>query len=334
MPPHVRLIDMSTAASVSMIVHAAAKFGLADHLANGPMTAEALAGPTGTHAPSLYRLMRTLSGLGILSEDSAHRFSLTPLGEALKSDAPGAARATILTMAGEQLWLTMQMFPYAVETGRSGWEKATGLSFFDWLERHPAEASRFSEAMRGFHGNEPPAVAEAYDFRPFATIVDVGGATGHMLTTLLGSYTEPRGVLFDLPHCEQNARALIASRALTDRITLKVGSFFESVPEGGDAYLLSHVIHDWNEDQCLEILGNCRRAMRSGGRLLLVETVLPPGNVMHPGKILDMIMLAGLGGQERTEAEYRALLDKAGFQLTRVVPTKSAVSVIEATVLD
>jgi hypothetical protein len=153
-----------------------------------------------------------------------------------------------------------------------------------------------------------------------------------MLTTLLARYPEPRGVLFDLPHCEQDARALIHSRALSDRIAITVGSFFDSVPDGGDAYLLSHVIHDWNEDQCLAILGNCRRAMRSGGRLLLVESVLPPGNVMHPGMILDMVMLAGLGGQERTDAEYRTLLGKAGFQLTRVMPTSSAVSVIEATV--
>jgi hypothetical protein len=329
-PPHVQLVEMATASFITMIVHGAAKFAIADHLADGPKTTEALALATRTHAPSLYRLMRTLAALGILSEGPLHTFSLTLLGEALKKDAPGAARETILTFGGPHIWLGMSEFPYSVQTGKTGVEKVYGMSAFDWLAQHPEEASYFSKAMIGVHGAEPPAVAAAFDFPRSGTLVDVGGATGHMLTTVLARHSGLRGVLFDMPHVAKEAAELIASRGLSSRITVETGSFFERVPTGADLYLLSHIIHDWSEAQCLTILENCRNAMNPGGRLLVVEMVLPPGNTMHPGKILDMMMLVGAGGQERTQEEYRALLDEAGFELTRVIPTQSPVSVIEA----
>jgi hypothetical protein len=184
--------------------------------------------------------------------------------------------------------------------------------------------------MVGIHGGEPPAVAAAYDFSGLKTIVDVGGATGDLLTTVLGRNPGARGILYDLPHVVRDAPALIHARGLTDRVRIEPGSFFEKVPSGGDAYLLSHIIHDWSEEQCLTILGNCRRVMSAGGRLLIIEMVLPSGDTPHPGKMLDMMMLVGPGGQERTEEEYRALLAKAGLRLTRVVPTASPVSVVEA----
>jgi O-methyltransferase domain len=329
-PPHVRLVEMGTAGFIAMIVHAAAKFDIADHLAGGARSAEALAQATGTHAPSLYRLLRTLAGMGILAEGPACTFSLTPMGEALKTGAPGAARETILTFAGPAVWDGIKEFPYSVQTGKTGLEKVFGMPTFDWYAKHPQEASWFSQAMIGMHGGEPPAVAAAYDFPRSGTLVDVGGATGHMLTTVLARHAGLRGVLFDVPHVEQQARDLIRSRGLSERITIETGNFFERVPKGGDLYLLSHIIHDWREDQCLTILSHVRKAMNPGGRLLLIEMVLPPGNVMHPGKILDMLMLVGTGGQERTEQEYGALLAKADFRLTRVVPTQSPVSVIEA----
>lgn len=329
-PPHVRLVEMGTAAWVSMIIHGAAKIGLADHFAGGAKTAEQLAPLTSTHAPSLRRLMRTLAGLGILTEGPADHFALTPLGEALKRGAPGAARATILTLAGGRFWRLLAEFPYSLETGKPAHEKTRDKPLFEWLADHPEEATLFSETMMGFHGREPAAVAVAYDFSRFGTLVDVGGATGHMLTTVLGRYPRLRGVLFDLPHVARDASELISARGLADRIAIHTGSFFDAVPQGGDAYLLSHVIHDWSEDQCLTILDNCRKAMKADGKVLIVEMVLPSGDTMHPGKILDMIMLVGPGGQERTDEEYRALLGKAGFRLTRVVPTESAVSVVEA----
>jgi hypothetical protein len=329
-PPHVQLIEMATASWAAVVLHAAAKFDLADHLAQGPKSAQDLAGPTKTDAPSLHRLMRTLASLGVLTEDAQHRFRLTPLGEALKTGAPGSARATLLTFCGDFVWRALEHFPYSVETGRTGFEKAMGKPLFDWLGQHPGEASLFSETMVGFHGREPAAVAEAYDFAGIKTLVDVGGATGNMITTVLARYPNMGGVLFDLPQVENDARAFIQSRGLTDRIIIQVGSFFETAPAGGDAYLLSHIIHDWSEDQCLTILRNCRKAIKPDGRLVIVEMVLPSGDTPHPGKMLDMIMLAATGGQERTQEEYRALLSKAGFRLTRVVPTASAVSVVEA----
>ncbi len=330
MPPHAQLVQMSIAHWVSHIVYVAAKLSLADHLAKGPQSADTLAGPTETHAPSLYRLMRTLANLGILTEDASHRFALTPLGDALKTGAPGSARATILTLANETWVRGFGRLLYSVQTGKSGFEQLLGMPIFDWLAKHPQEASLFSETMVGFHGAEPSAIAAAYDFSALKTIVDVGGATGNLLTTILGRYPKSSGILYDLPHVVRDAPALIEARGLTGRVTIQAGSFFERVPSGGDAYLLSHVIHDWSEEQCLTILGHCRRAMNSDSRLLIIEMVLPPGDTPHPGKMLDMMMLVGPGGQERTEQEYGTLLAKARLLLTRVVPTESPVSVVEA----
>jgi hypothetical protein len=331
-PPYAQLIEMAMAHWVSQIVYVAAKLGLADRLANGPRSAEDLAGPTGTHAPSLYRFMRSLANLGLLTESGSHQFALTPLGEALKTGAPGSARASILTIASDWWIRGFGELQYSIETGKSGFEKSLGMPIFDYLGRHPEDASLFSETMIGFHGAEPPAVAAAYDFSEAGTVVDVGGASGHLLTTILGRHRAPRGILFDLPHVVRDAPALIESRDLTDRITIDAGSFFERVPDGGDAYLLSHIIHDWSEEQCLTILGHCRRAMRPSGRVLIIEMVLPDGDTPHPGKMLDLMMLVGPGGRERTEREYNELLAKAGFRLTRVVPTASAVSIVEAAI--
>jgi hypothetical protein len=235
-----------------------------------------------------------------------------------------------LILGGDAMYRAWEALPYSVATGESGFEKVIGTPIFDWLAKHPEEASLFSETMVSFHGEEGKAIAASYDFSGFATIVDVGGATGHLLSTILGEYPGPRGVLFDLPHVVRDAPALIESRRVADRVTIEAGSFFDRVPGGGDAYVLSHIIHDWSEPQCLTILGHCRRAMAPAGKLLIIEMVLPSDNTPHPGKMLDMMMLVGPGGQERTEPEYRELLGKAGFRLTRVVPTDSPVSVVEA----
>ena len=317
-PPHAQLVQMAMAFWTSRTVYVAAKLGLADHLSNEPKNADELARETGTHAHSLYRLMRTLASLGIFTENETHQFALTTIGEALQSGAVGAARATILTLAGDWAWRGWEHMLYSVETGKSGFEKSLGMPMFDWLAKNPEDASLFSETKIGIHGAEPAAVAAAYDFSDLTTIVDVGGATGHLLTTILDSHPGTLGILFDLPHVVRDAPALIQARGLADRITIEAGSFFEGVPSGGDAYLLSHIIHDWSEEQCLTILGNCRREMKAGSRLLIIEMVLPEGDTSHPGKIIDMGMLVAPGGQERTEPEYGTLLGKAGLRLTRV----------------
>jgi hypothetical protein len=329
-PPHVQLIQMGTAHWVSRILFVAAQLGLADLLASGAKSAEELSGPTRTHAPSLYRLMRTLGNLGVLAEDAKRRFTLTPLGEALRSGAPGAARPTLLTLASNWMSQGFDNLLYSVQTGKSGFEKSLGMPIFDWLAKNPEAASLFSETMVGFHGEEPAAVAAAVDFSGLSTIVDVGGATGNLIAAVLGKNPSAKGILYDLPHVVRDAPALLQARGVADRVTIESGSFFDRVPAGGDVYLLSHIIHDWSEAQCLAILGHCRKAMKPGGRVMIIEMVLPPGNAPHPGKILDIMMLVGPGGQERTESEYADLLAKAGLKLRRVVPTASAVSVVEA----
>jgi len=332
LPPHVQLIQMATAHWVSQVIHVAAKLNLADLLANGPKDAPTLAATTQSHPSALYRILRALGNLGIVTEDAEGCFHLTPLGEAMKADAPGAAKASILTLASDWMSRGIIELPYSVETGKSGLEKALGMPIFEWMGQHPGAAALFSETMVGFHGQEPAAVAAAYDFTGFKTIVDVGGATGNLLCAVLGQSSTSHGILFDMAHVVKDAPALIASHGLTDRVQIEGGSFFDQVPAGGDAYLLSHVIHDWSEEQCLVILNNCRKAMKPGARLLIIEMVLPSDNTPHPGKMLDIMMLVGPGGQERTAEEYGVLLSKVGFKLNKVVPTASAVSLVEAVV--
>jgi hypothetical protein len=304
---------------------------LADHLGGGPLSAADLAAVTGTNPRALHRFMRTLASLGILTQDEQdERFALTPLGDALKSDAPGSARSTVLAMAGPWSWRAWGEFQYSVETGKTAMEKVYGMPLFDYLAQHRHQAAEFSEAMVGIHGAEPPAVADAYDFSAFGSIVDVGGATGNMLAHILARHPQPKGILFDRPHVVTEAPALLRARGVESRVAIEHGNFFEHVPTGADAYILSHIIHDWNEDQCLTILGNCRKAMKPGAKLLIIEFVLPEGNTPHLGKLVDMVMLAIPGGEERTAGEYETLLASAGLNMTRVLPTASDVSIVEA----
>jgi hypothetical protein len=329
-PPHVQLIQMGAGGAIAQVVQFAAKIGLADHFADSPMSAAELAPSLDLHAPSLHRLMRTMASLGLFTEGESQRFSLTKLGEALKTAAPGSARATLLMTGSSWVGSGFANLLHSLQTGRPGFEKAQGMPFFDYLAQHPEDASVFSGAMVGFHGAEPPAVAAAYDFSQFGTVIDVGGATGNMLAAVLARHTQPRGLLYDRPHVVVDATELLETNGIVDRVTVEAGDFFKSVPSGGDAYILSHILHDWDDDRCLTILGHCREAMKPDARLLIVEMVLPLGDAPHPGKILDMVMLALIGGQERTETEYARLLHKAGFRLSRIVATQSPVSVIEA----
>jgi hypothetical protein len=321
---------MGTAYWLSSLIYSAAKLGLADHLANGPKSADDLAGTTGMNPRALHRFMRTLASFGILTQNDDDTFALTELGATLKKNAPGGARSTVLTMASPWAWRSFGALEYSLSTGKPAVDKVLGMSLFDYLAEHPEEAAQFSESMVGIHGGEPPAVAVAYDFSTFGTIVDVGGATGNMLAHILTTHPRLKGILFDRPHVVTEAPALLESKGVADRVTIVHGNFFESVPAGGDAYLLSHIIHDWTVEQCHTILGNCRKAMKEGAKLLIVEFVLPKGNTPHFGKLADMVMLTIPGGEERTADEYKHLLDGAGFRMSRVIPTASDVSIVEA----
>jgi hypothetical protein len=272
----------------------------------------------------------TLASVGIFRTDASGRISLTPLGAALRSDAPGAARSTVIAMAGEWMWPAWGEILHCLRTGETGMARAHGRGIFDFLAGSPDEASHFNAAMIGMHGSEPAAVAEAYDFAGIGTLIDVGGGSGNLLTTILKANPALRGVLFDLPHVVVEAERAIAAAGVADRCSVAPGDFLVSVPEGGDAYLLSHIIHDRDEQTCLRILANCRRAMRPDGRLLIVESIIRPDDGPDPRKILDLVMLVIPGGQERSADEHGVLLEQAGFGLSRVVPTRSPVSVVEA----
>lgn len=329
LPPSAQVVQMAGGFIVSKVIFAVAELGVADHLKDGSRSAEELAQDTGTDASSLYRVLRFAASLGFFNEDSEGRFSLTPLGAALRSDDPGHARSAVRTLAGSTFWKAWGEFLHSVRTGETAMEKAFGQPFFDFLSDKPEESTIFNETMIGIHGAEPPAVAAAYDFSGIGTLVDVGGGTGNLLTTILSANPELKGILYDLPHVAEEAREAIEQKNLSARCEVVEGSFFESVPAGGDAYILSHIIHDWDEQKCLKILENCRRAMPGNGRILLVEMVIPEGNEFHPSKLLDMIMLAVAGGKERTVKEYADLFNQAGFKLSAVVPTASPVSVVE-----
>ena len=291
-PPHAQLVQMAMGHWVSRIVYVAAKLDLAGCLANGPKRADELAGPTGTDATALYRFMRSLATLGILSESDGRQFSLTPLGEALKADAAGAARSSVLTIASDWWFRGFGEPMSRCRPARADSRRRSASRSSDYLGRNPEDASLFSETMIGFHGAEPPAVAAAYDFSDVGTLVDVGGASGHLLTTILQRHPKTRGILFDLPHVVRDAPALIGALGLTDRVEIQSGSFFETVPTGADPYPLSRhprlargsVAHD---PRALPVGQN------PGGRVLIIEMVLPPADTPHPGKMLDVMMLVG-----------------------------------------
>jgi hypothetical protein len=331
-PPHIQVIQLATSYWASRALYAIAYFGIPDQLKDGPEGVERLAAATGTHAPTLHRVLRLLASYGLFQMDEAGRVALAPLGASLQSDAPGAARSTVLALGGEWIWSAFGEVLHSLRTGQTGMEKAHGQGIFDYLGQHPEEAGHFNAAMIGIHGSEPAAVAQAYDFSSIGTLVDVGGGTGNLLGTILKAHPHLRGVLFDLPHVAAEAEQRIAAAGLAARCQVVSGDFFQAVPEGGDAYLLSHIIHDWDEDECLRILANCRRVMAPPDRLLIVEMVIRAGNEPDLGKLLDLVMLVVPGGQERSEVEYRSLLDKSGFNLSQVVATPSPVSVIEAVI--
>jgi predicted O-methyltransferase YrrM len=227
-------------------------------------------------------------------------------------------------------WHTLADAAHSIRTSEPALRRVAGAEFFDYLAAHPRDADLFNQAMTAFGQDVAEAVTHAYDFGKIQKVVDIGGGHGLLMSTILRNHAHLTGVLFDLPHVAEGARTALASAGVTDRCEIAAGDFFQSVPSGGDAYILSWIIHDWDRDRAVAILRNCRRAMHSASRLLLIEAVIPGADEPHLGKIMDFVMLVLLGGQERTEQEYADLLREAGYSLNRVVPTASPMSVIEA----
>ena len=326
-----RLMEIAIAHWQAELLLQAAEMSLADRFSSDePRSAKDLAAEYGMRHRELYRYLRALTGLGLLTFAGPDSFRLTDLGAALRTGAQGAARSAFIALVGDMVKPAWMAFDHGLYTGDTGFEKAHGMGLFQYLQNNPGMAQFFSETMVGFHGREPSAVAEAYDFSGIGSLVDVGGASGNMLGHVLSRHPGVRGVLYDLPHVVVDAPPLLESFGVADRVEIFSGSFFESVPSGPDAYLLSHIIHDWDDGENATILGNVREAMKPDGKLLIVEMVLPEGDEPHMGKMLDMMMMLVPGGEERTPGEYAELLEPNGFRVNRVVPTASAVSVVEA----
>ncbi|MBL8797823.1 MAG: methyltransferase [Planctomycetia bacterium] len=332
LPPSAALINLISGTWVTQLIYVAAKLGLADRLRDGPKPVEELASATGMDPQSLYRVLRALASFGVFRETAPRCFELTPLAHCLRSDVPDSLQAVAVFYGEPWHRAAWSSLLHSVKTAQPAFNHVAGEPFFEHVQKHPEVAAIFDQAMTNFSGMAIGAVLAAYDFTGIGKLVDVAGGHGSLLAAILQAYPAMRGVLFDMPTVIDGARQkqLLEQAGVADRCELVGGDFFRAVPAGADGYLMKHIIHDWSDDHALNILRNCRRAMSPSGRLLLVEMVIPPGNEPHFGKLLDLEMLVMTqGGRERTESEYRALLAAAGFELTRIVPTRSPASVIE-----
>ncbi|MDR3620148.1 MAG: methyltransferase [Paludisphaera borealis] len=317
---------------VSQAVSVAAKLGIADLLKDGPRHCDELARAAEVDATALYRLLRALASVGVFTEEVDRRFALTPTAELLRSDVRGSLRA-VATMTGEEwTWRPWGELHRSVKTGERAFDGIFGMPPFAYLAANPGAASIFDEAMTGWSVQNSLAVAAAYDFSGIGALMDVGGGHGYLLATILKANPALRGVLYETAEVSEGAKARFAAEGLADRCQVASGDFFAAVPAGADACILKSVIHDWDDSHATTILRNCRQAVGPGGRVLLAEMVVPPGNDPHVAKLLDLEMLIMVGGHERTEAQFRDLLAGAGLRLTRIVPTASPTCVIEAVV--
>jgi precorrin-6B methylase 2 len=323
------LIQMISGSLVAQLVHVAARLGIADLLADGAKSSEELASRVGAHPRSLYRALRALASLGLFAETPDGRFELTPLALPLQAGAPESLRALAIAW-GDTFWPCYGELLHSVSTGDVAFQHVHGMGVFAYLQQHPRAGEVFNEAMTNLTRPHAAAVLAAYDFADITTLADIGGGNGSLIAAILAAYPRMRGIIFDQQTVLDSARRTLEREGILPRCTLTAGDFFQSVPQGCDAYVLKDIIHDWEDERAVVILENCRQAMRAGGKLLLVERAVPTGNAPAAGKLIDVAMLAITGGCERTEAEYRDLLARAGLHLTQVVPTPSEMVVVEA----
>ncbi|WAJ43632.1 methyltransferase [Mycobacterium sp. Aquia_216] len=330
-PPQAVIIDLLMGAWTAQAITAAADLGIADALAKGPLSAEALATEINADADALGRLLRALITRGVFRQRRDGRYDLTPLAATLRLDAD-------VSLAGEARWLGAAQhrehwshLTDAVRTGRAVVPKLRGKSMFEYLADEPELAAIFNQAMTSVSELSIAPLIAAYDFQTYRTVVDVGGGHGRLLAAILQAAPDARGVLFDLPQVVAGAPALLRQHRVDDRVRVDEGSFFDSVPEGGDAYVLKNVIHDWPDDEAVQILRNVRKATGAGKNVLLVEFVIPDHNREFLGKWADLEMLVCASARERTAAQYDRLLQRAGLRMNRVVQTASPFSIVEAT---
>jgi hypothetical protein len=315
---------------ISRAVYVIAKLGIPDLLTSGPKTGEELASATNTHAPALFRILRALVSVGVLSATEDERFDQTPLSETLVTDAPGSLRWFAVSELGQEHYPAWGNLMHSVKTGEIAFDNFFGVDIWKYFQQNPEDAAVFNNSMTSVTAHTNEAITSLYDFSQFGTIVDVGGGHGGLITSILEKNPEVKGILFDAPEVIEGARPKVEAAGLADRLATVAGDFFQSVPEGGDAYVMKWIIHDWDDEKSKTILRNIRSQMQPNSKLILVDCVVPETDEPHFSKFIDLNMLVMTGGKERSEKEFAQILESAGFKLLRVITTDVPHSIVEA----
>lgn len=329
-PATAQMLQLISGFWISRAVYVIAKLGLPDLMKSGPKTAEELAAATKMHAPSLYRILRALASVGVVTSADGGGFALTPVSETLLTDSPGSLRWFAVSELGQEHYPAWGNLMQSVKTGEIAFDHFFGVDVWKYFQQNPGDAAVFNDSMSAMTAATNEAIGALYDFSPCETIVDVGGGHGGLLTSILKANPQVKGVLFDAPEVIAGAWPRIEAAGLADRCETSSGDFFQAVPAGGDAYVMKWIIHDWDDERSITILKNCRSQMRLNGKLILVDCVVPEGDEPHFSKFIDLNMLVMTGGKERTEKEFTKLLSAAGFKLLRVIPTDLPTSIVEA----
>ena len=329
--PYDVLFQMVIGKWISQAVGTVVEIGVPDRLAKGARKCRDIAREVGVSEDGLYRLLRALASVGLFAEGADRRFRLTGMGQLLRSDHPESLAGYARFTAHDITWRPWGLLSYSVKTGMPAFDHLFNASVFEHFSRNPEVASVFDDAMTSISAMEARAASDAYDFKGVETLMDVAGGHGLLLATVLRRHKRMRGVLFDLPHVAANAAMTFTRAGITGRVRIESGDFFKELPSGADAIIMKHIVHDWDDESATRILQACHRALDKRGKVLIVDPVVPPSNVPHYGKLLDLEMLVLTPrGRERTKAEFVKLLRGAGFRLSRVIPTESPLSIVEA----
>ncbi|HEX5885480.1 MAG TPA: methyltransferase [Pyrinomonadaceae bacterium] len=327
-PAQVQMLQIISGFWISRAVYVIARLGIPDLLKSGPKTAEELASATKMHAPSLYRILRALASVGVVTQEDK-RFALTPLSETLVTSAPGSLRWFAVSELGQEHYPAWGNLMHSVKTGEIAFDNLFGVDIWKYFQQNPEDGAVFNDSMSSVTAATNEAITSLYDFSGFKKLVDVGGGHGGLITSILKSNPQLKGILFDASEVIEGARAKIEAAGVADRCETVAGDFFKAVPEGGDAYIMKWIIHDWDDERAIRILNNVRNQMPSNGRVILVDCVVPETDEPHFSKFIDLNMLVMTGGKERTAKEFQELLAAAGLKLLRVIPTDLPTSIVE-----
>ncbi len=331
LPPEAQFMQLLFGRMVSFTTSAVAELGVADHMGPTPTSVEDLAVSTQSHAPSLYRALRMLASVGVFEEPEPRRFVLTSIGQMLRRDAPNSMRDMAIMFSDPWIIDGYRHMVHCLRTGGDGVTQAYGKHTFELFPEIPDQAERFHRAMTNLSTIAGRALVEAYDFSRFHRIADVGGGHGIILASILRAAPALQGVLYDLPEVLAGATPSGNLAGVEDRVVQQAGSFFDAVPAGCDAFIMKHIIHDWDDERCIRILSLMRAQLPTQGRVFLFEMMVPEGGQPSPAKMIDIEMLvATCGGKERTESEFRQLFQAAGLTLESITPTKSPMCLLEA----